>query len=134
MFVPTGFLLGTSAVKTLKSKKHICCRFLRYLDGIVWFFFSEKKCKKRKTYQFLRKSGQNRNGLFFFSLYEMWEASGRQAYQRAQHNETSGGQVEYKWKTRIKSCGPGMQPFERNKKPIQVNLCGEKHISTFFIC
>ena len=28
--------------------------------------------------------------------------------------------------TEAKSCGPGMQPFERSKNPIQVNLFGEK--------
>ena len=27
--------------------------------------------------------------------------------------------------TKAKSCGPGMQPFERSKNPIQVNLFGE---------
>ena len=27
--------------------------------------------------------------------------------------------------TEAKSCGPGMQPFERSKNPIQVNLFGE---------
>ena len=28
--------------------------------------------------------------------------------------------------TEAKSCGPGMQPFERSKNPIQVNLFGEQ--------
>ena len=28
--------------------------------------------------------------------------------------------------TKAKSCGPGMQPFERSKNPIQVNLFGEQ--------
>ena len=27
--------------------------------------------------------------------------------------------------TEAKSCGPGMQPFERSKNPIQVSLFGE---------
>jgi hypothetical protein len=27
----------------------------------------------------------------------------------------------------VKSCGPGMQLFERSKNLIQVNLCGETH-------
>ena len=29
--------------------------------------------------------------------------------------------------TEAKSCGPGMQSFERSKNPIQVSLLGEKH-------
>ena len=29
--------------------------------------------------------------------------------------------------TEAKSCGPGMQPFERSKNPIQVRLFGKKH-------
>ena len=29
--------------------------------------------------------------------------------------------------TEAKSCGPGMQPFERSKNSIQVSLFGEKH-------
>ena len=28
--------------------------------------------------------------------------------------------------TEAKSCGPGMQPFERSKNPIQVSLFGEQ--------
>ena len=76
MFVPTGFLLGTSAVKTLKSQNVFVAVFSDILM-VLFCFFSEKKCRKGKTYQSLRKSGQNRNVLFS-SLYEMWEASGRQ--------------------------------------------------------
>ena len=28
-----------------------------------------------------------------------------------------------------KACGPGMQPFERSKNPIQVNLFGEQIVT-----
>ena len=34
--------------------------------------------------------------------------------------------------TKTKSCGPGMQPFERSKNPIQVNLFGEQCSHGYF--
>ena len=41
----------------------------------------------------------------------------------------SCGPTHLEWdaspETEAKSCGPGMQPFERSKNPIQVNLFGE---------
>ena len=49
--------------------------------------------------------------------------------------ETRCGPRHPEWdaspETEAKSCGPGMQPFERSKNPIQVNLFGEKHPNHF---
>ena len=71
----------------------------------------------------------------------VWETSVNSCGPRHPEWQTS---VKDKWKTSVnscgprhpewdaspeteaKSCGPGMQPFERSKNPIQVNLFGEK--------
>ena len=72
---------------------------------------------------------------------QVWKTSVNSCGPRHPEWETSVGD---KWKTSVNSCGPrhpewdaspeteaksfgpGMQPFERSKKPIQVNLFGEK--------
>ena len=67
---------------------------------------------------------------------------GKGKIMRAEHPETSGRQVGDKGKimrhpeptlrrktspeTNVKSCGPGMHPFQKSKNPSQVNLFGEK--------
>ena len=69
-----------------------------------------------------------------------WETRGRQVQTHAAQGTQSGRQGGDKCKltrpkapewdanpaTEAKSCGPGMQPFERSKSPIQVSLFGEK--------
>ena len=65
--------------------------------------------------------------------------------------ETSGRQAGDKWETSVKACGPerpewnasretkaksrgpGTQPFERSKNPIQANLFGEKSLKRIVI-
>lgn len=46
----------------------------------------------------------------------------------AQHAQQNERQVKDKWETNVKSCGPGMQPFQRSKNPMQANLWGEIYI------
>jgi hypothetical protein len=57
------------------------------------------------------------------------ETSGRQVNnQAAQSNQTVVGEHTRSGnlETESKSCGPGMQPFQRSKNPIQVNLFVEE--------
>ena len=58
-----------------------------------------------------------------------WETSGRQVGDKCKGMRPEHPEWNASPETKAKSCGPGMQPFERSKNPIQVNLFGEKHIS-----
>ena len=59
-----------------------------------------------------------------------WETSERQVGDKSETSVKACGPEHPEWnaspETKAKSCGPGMQPFERSKNPIQVNLFGGK--------
>ena len=55
-----------------------------------------------------------------------WETSGRQAGNKCNSMRPEHPEWNASPETKAKSCGPGMQPFERSKNPIQVNLFGEE--------
>ena len=50
--------------KNVKIAKRICCRFLRYLDGIVLFFFQKKNVEKEKLTNLSEKAVKIE--MFFF--------------------------------------------------------------------
>ena len=55
-----------------------------------------------------------------------WETSGRQVGAKCKSMRPEHPEWNASPETKAKSCGPGMQHFERSKNPIQVNLFGEE--------
>lgn len=98
MFVPTGFLLGTSAVKTLKSKNIFVAVFSGILM-VLFCFFQKKNVEKEKLTNLSEKAVKIE--MFFFSHCMR---CGRQVEDKRTSApsimrdkwETSGGQVEDK--------------------------------------